>query len=107
MNLRLNAALLALSPLVAVAQCPGDLDGNGSIENADLGAFLALWGAQGGAADLDGNGSVDGRDLSQLLASWGSCQPTPPWATLIELEPEPALVTDASLRSAISATRAR
>lgn len=105
MSLRITAAVLLLSPVVAVAQCPGDLDGNGTIENADLGAFLALWGgAQGGAADLDGDGLVDGRDLSRLLTSWGSCQPTPPWAALIELEPDPAIVTDPALRSAIIAT---
>lgn len=49
---------------------PGDLDGSGSVNGADLGLMLAAWGAAGGPADLDGSGSVDGADLGILLSAW-------------------------------------
>ncbi|MCA9285010.1 MAG: hypothetical protein KDA22_07345 [Phycisphaerales bacterium] len=49
---------------------PGDLDGDGDVDGADLGLLLAAWGGRG-PADLDGNGIVDGADLGILLASWG------------------------------------
>ena len=52
---------------------PEDLDGNGTVEAADLTILLADWGACDGCpADLDGDGSVGGGDLAALLAAWGS-----------------------------------
>ena len=54
--------------------CPSDLDGNGSVDSADLAQVLSSWGTCGGcAADLDGSGSVDSADLAQVLSSWGAC----------------------------------
>lgn len=52
---------------------PADLNGDGVVGGADLGALLAAWGpCQGDCpADLDGNGVVGGSDLGELLASWG------------------------------------
>jgi probable HAF family extracellular repeat protein len=47
----------------------GDLDGDGVVDGADLGAVLAAWGTSG-AADLTGDGVVDGADLGVLLANW-------------------------------------
>lgn len=52
--------------------CAGDLDGNGSVDGADLGILLGDWGASG-LADLDGNGMVDGADLGVMLGAWGAC----------------------------------
>ncbi len=49
---------------------PGDLDGNGVVDGADLGILLNQWGSSGTAADLDGSGSVDGGDLAVLLTNW-------------------------------------
>ncbi|MCA9285768.1 MAG: hypothetical protein KDA22_11160 [Phycisphaerales bacterium] len=46
-----------------------DLDCDGSVDGADLGALLAQWGTPGNA-DLDGSGIVDGADLGSLLAAW-------------------------------------
>lgn len=61
-------AVVAVRP----AAVPGDLDGNGRIDGADLGALLGDWGAcPGCAADLDGDGSVAGSDLGLLLGAWG------------------------------------
>jgi len=56
------------------AGCPADLDGNGSVDGADLGVLLGSWGAAAsGPADLNGDGTVDGLDLGALLGAWGSC----------------------------------
>lgn len=52
----------------------GDVDGNGSVDGADLAALLASWGPCGRGpcpCDLDGDGMVDGSDLAMLLAAWG------------------------------------
>lgn len=54
-----------------VAPCVGDLDGNGSVDGADLGLLLGAWGGSGG--DLNGDGTTDGADLGELLAAWGAC----------------------------------
>jgi agmatine/peptidylarginine deiminase len=51
---------------------PGDLDGNGVVNVADLLTLLADWGdCVGCPADLDDNGVVDVQDLLALLANWG------------------------------------
>ncbi|NBX33260.1 MAG: hypothetical protein EBR07_11145 [Planctomycetes bacterium] len=48
---------------------PGDLNGDGKINGADLGILLAAWGGTG-PADLNRNGIVDGADLGLLLSNW-------------------------------------
>lgn len=53
--------------------CPADLDGNGTVDAADLAGLLAAWGSSGSPADLDGNGTVDAADLAALLGAWGNC----------------------------------
>ena len=97
------AVVLCLSAR-ARAQCPGDLNGSGVVDGADLGVLLTAWGTQGGSADITGDGIVDGADLGVLLVKWGPCVTTPAWATLIEAFPDPAVVTNANLRAAITAT---
>jgi FAD/FMN-containing dehydrogenase len=47
-----------------------DLNGDGVVDGADLGALLSQWGAQGGPADLNGDGAVDGSDLGEMLSRW-------------------------------------
>ncbi|MHC5022926.1 MAG: FG-GAP-like repeat-containing protein [Planctomycetota bacterium] len=59
----------------AGATVPGDLDGDGIVDIADLLALLAGWGPcpsppPGCAADADCNGEVDIVDLLTLLANW-------------------------------------
>ena len=51
---------------------PGDLDGNGSVDGADLGIMLAAWGVCPAPCppDLNDNGRVDGADLGLLLIDW-------------------------------------
>lgn len=92
----------------ASAQCRADFDANGAVNGADLGLLLSAWGTCGSPCprDLDANGVVGGSDLGILLGAWGECPPAvvPAWATLIEPNPDPAVVTSASLRAAIRAT---
>ncbi len=47
---------------------PGDLDGNGIVNGADLGLLLGAWGTAG--ADLDADGTTNGADLGLLLGNW-------------------------------------
>ncbi len=49
---------------------PGDLDGSGHVDAADLAVLLGQWGGTG-AADLDASGFVDAADLAILLGNWG------------------------------------
>lgn len=48
---------------------PGDLDGNGAVDAADLSILLSSWGSA--AADLNGDGATDAADLTILLNNWG------------------------------------
>jgi glucose/arabinose dehydrogenase len=52
---------------------PGDLNGDGRVDGADLGLLLAGWGTCGTPcpADFDANGVVNGADIGILLGNWG------------------------------------
>jgi formylglycine-generating enzyme required for sulfatase activity len=89
--------------------CPGDLDHDGEVGGADIGLLLSNWGPCASAClyDLNNDDKVNGGDLGLLLSGWGHCQTTiivPTWATLVEAMPDPAVVTDATLREAITAS---
>ncbi len=82
--------------------CAPDLDSDFFVGPTDLAILLASWGGPEG--DVNGDGVTNGPDLAILLAAWGTnCLPTQ-WATVLESEPDPAIVTSASLRAAITAT---
>jgi formylglycine-generating enzyme required for sulfatase activity len=90
-------------------QCVGDLDHDGEVGGADIGLLLSNWGPCGSAClyDLNNDATVNGGDLGLLLSGWGHCQTTtivPTWSTLVEAMPNPAVVTDATLRAAITAS---
>ncbi len=65
--------------VVEEVECPGDLDGDGDVDLADLGRLLAHYGMTSGATyedgDLDGDGDVDLSDLAALLAVYGTTCP--------------------------------
>jgi len=48
---------------------PGDFDGDGDIDTADLLYLLGHWGTPYG--DVDGDGDTDTADLLYLLGHWG------------------------------------
>jgi sulfatase modifying factor 1 len=73
-------ALLALATVVmltgqaALAGCPEDLSGDGTIDLVDLGVLLAYYEVADGG-DIDGDGDTDLSDLGALLAVYGEdCQ---------------------------------
>ncbi len=49
---------------------PGDLNGDGCVDQADLGELLASYGVDGGG-DIDGDGDTDQSDLGTLLGNYG------------------------------------
>jgi V8-like Glu-specific endopeptidase len=51
-------------------ECPGDFDGDGDVDQADLGHLLAHYGIDDGG-DIDGDGDTDQADLGALLAQYG------------------------------------
>ena len=62
--------------LCAEPSCPADIDGNQTVNVADLLGLLSNWGPCDGqcAGNLDGNTVVDVNDLLLLLADWGPCE---------------------------------
>jgi subtilisin family serine protease len=51
---------------------PGDIDGDGDVDTADLLALLAAWGeCEGCPEDINGDGVVNTADLLILLGNWG------------------------------------
>ncbi len=89
--------------------CPGDISGNGAVDGVDLTLLLGVWGTDGIGgefdADITNDGIVGGADLTVLFSGWGPCPPPIlPWATVLEQNVNPAVVTDATLRNAITAT---
>ncbi len=56
--------------------CPGDLNGDGQRDQADLGLLLASYGQDDGG-DIDGDGDTDQADLGALLGVYGEpCLPS-------------------------------
>ncbi|MEY2714576.1 MAG: carboxypeptidase precursor [Planctomycetota bacterium] len=49
---------------------PEDIDGNGTVDSADLSLVLNNWG-NAGVGDVDGSGVVDSGDLAAVLNAWG------------------------------------
>jgi len=68
-----GTALTDLADLTVNPSCTGDLNGNGTIDAADLSTLLGAWGSTNPTFDLDGNGSVGATDLALLLSRWGIC----------------------------------
>lgn len=101
----LRAAIIGAATIgsIAVADCPGDLDGSGAVNGTDLGLILAAWNSANATADLNGDGLVDGADMGMLFAAWGDC-PCPPERIVVPLydegtlrEPDVLELTDTAL----------
>jgi hypothetical protein len=61
---------LAIS--IVPANCQADLNGDGSVDAADLAALLGAWGTPD--ADFNCDGTTDAPDLSVMLGAWGRCR---------------------------------
>lgn len=48
---------------------PGDLNGDGCVDSADVGVLLGHWGTP--QSDLNGDGTTDAADFGMLLGNWG------------------------------------
>lgn len=64
----------AFGPIVVIRYAPsGDVNGDGTVNDADLLAVLFEYGTQGDTvADLNGNGVVEDSDLLTVLFEFGS-----------------------------------
>ena len=89
---------------VHAQQCSADVNQDHNVDGLDLAILLSGWGKSGGSggADINGDGTINGLDLTYVLSGWGSCGPS--WATVLEWEPNPAVVTNITLRNAITAS---
>lgn len=67
-----NAVTSFAAVHAAVNTMPGDGNGDGIVNGADLGELLTLWGSANPAYDLDGDGLVKGGDLGILLSRWSN-----------------------------------
>ena len=59
----------SMSGTYEASAVPGDLNGDGVVNGADLGLLLAQFGGPG-SGDFDGSGTVNGGDLGLLLSYW-------------------------------------
>ena len=100
------ATVLMFAPLTqsAQAQCPADVNHDFNVDGTDLTAILSTWGTDGGSAggDINSDGIVNGLDLAFVLSGWGICPG--PWATVLEFLPDAAVVTNTTMRDAITAS---
>jgi hypothetical protein len=56
-------------PAQAGSSTPGDANGDGVVNGADLAMLLSNWGLAG-STDFNGDGATDGADLAILLSNW-------------------------------------
>ena len=81
---------------------------DGTIGGVELSIILSVWGIPNPpVGDINHDGIVNGIDLSTILSRWGAVpygMPPLDWATTLAELPDPAVVTDANLRAAITAS---
>jgi len=53
--------------------CPGDLNGDYSVDEEDIGFLFDRWGDFYGPCDLNQDGTVNAQDMSVVLGNWGGC----------------------------------
>jgi hypothetical protein len=56
-----------------VVDCPGDIDGDGTVAVGDILAIISAWGTNTASADINNDGIVDVSDLLAVVAAWGPC----------------------------------
>ena len=73
--LRMRYALVHYRPLLYSidTDCPGDINGDGIVNAADLGIVIGTWGTPDGQGDVNGDGIVNAADLGLVIGLWGNC----------------------------------
>lgn len=70
---RVDGELVPAETAIAWFIDPGpvfaDLNGDGEVSGADLGALMSNWGMPG-ASDLNGDGTTSGADVGALMVAW-------------------------------------
>lgn len=85
----------------------GDFGLDLTVDAKDLAFILSVWGNADPIADIDGSGVVGGGDLAIVIVNWGASPysgeqcAVPAGMTLLQYIPDPTVVTDPELRSAI------
>ncbi len=74
-----DGALGFTAAVTVVDLCVADLNGDGAVNNVDLGVLLGSWGPCQQiptlcGAELTKDGAVNSADLAALLGAWGVCQ---------------------------------
>ena len=54
--------------------CSGDVNGDRTVDAADVGGMLSNWGSSSPTYDLNKDGVTDSADLADVLGAWGVCQ---------------------------------
>jgi len=60
---------------VCLADCPADINGDGTVNVSDLLSLIAAWGpCDSCIEDIDGSGEVNVSDLLTVIGAWGPCE---------------------------------
>ena len=89
-----------------VSVCVGDVNLDHVVDSADLGSVLSFYGpCQSGAlGDFNFDAVIDSSDLGTVLGNYGPCTAGLEWATVLQWNPDPAVVPDAAVRAKIVAS---
>ena len=89
-----------------VSACVCDLNQDHAVDSADLGTLLGSFGLcqSGDPGDFNFDAAIDSSDLGTMLGNFGPCPSSLSWATVLQLNPDPAVVLDAAVRANIVAS---
>jgi hypothetical protein len=82
------------------AGCPGDLNGDDTVDIGDLLALIGTWGPCANCvADVNNDGSVDVADILQLIVFWGECPEDAPLGACVIPNQSCTIVNEADCTS--------
>ena len=89
-----------------VSACVCDLNQDRTVDSADLGTLLGLFGPCQSAdpGDFNFDAAIDSSDLGTMLGNFGPCPSGLSWATVLQWNPDPDVVPDAAVRAKIVAS---